>query len=181
MRITGGSLRGRKLPLQTNPQLRPTTDRAREALFSILQSRVHWPTATVLDLFAGTGSVGLECISRGAAAVKAVERHRGSAQALQKLVAEWRIENLTLRQQAVEAFLGGQTTPFALVFADPPYRYPGKESLVQRVQDGWLSAGGLLVLEHPANEAFDALPGFEQTRTYGQSAFSFFGLPTQTP
>lgn len=177
MRIVGGTLRGRRLSHVTNPQLRPTTDRAREALFNVLNNRVDWSAVRVLDLFAGSGAISLECCSRGCSDVTAVERHPATCRELIRIVADWGVQGLSVRQQPVERFLSQVPSLYDLIFLDPPYAYADKAGLVQRLVTAWLAKDGTVVLEHPVQETFEEIPGHEERRAYGQSVFSFFCKP----
>lgn len=118
MRIIGGRWRGTKLAVPDRPGLRPSSDRVRETLFNWLLPVV--PGARVLDLFAGTGALGLEALSRGAAHATLVERDPGLAAALRDVVGRLQAEAIVVAQDAL-AWLPGQATPFDLVFLDPPF------------------------------------------------------------
>lgn len=178
MRIVGGYLGGRRFDPPAGPHLRPTTDRAREALFNILANHTVWPDTPVLDLFAGGGGVSLECISRGAPRVVAVEKDGKTVRYLQRLALSWAVSTLEVVHSPAERYLTGPAEPFGLVFLDPPYAYPGKAALVEQVRSqGWVAPGGWVVLEHATGETFADAPGFDQARVYGQSAFAFFQAP----
>lgn len=180
MRIVGGQYRGRRLAPPHHAQLRPTTDRAREALFSILNHTVDWPAVHLLDLFSGSGAIALEALSRGCAHVVAVERHRPLCSYLKHTAESWGITGLEVICQPVEQYLAQPpAVAFDLVFLDPPYAYPSKAELVARIRLAWLAPEGILVLEHPNREDPSALSGFREQRSYGQSTFSFFACPPQ--
>ncbi|MDW8333398.1 MAG: RsmD family RNA methyltransferase [Bacteroidia bacterium] len=159
---------------------RPTTSRAREALFNLLQSRVELNDAACLELYAGTGAVAVECAERGARIVHAVEIHRSLARQIeQKLV---RYDGIEIRVFAVDAreFLRRPPRRYDFIFADPPYAAADKQILAT---DGvrLLTDEGRFVLEHPFYEAYEHVPGFIESRRYGLAVFSFFRRPTQTP
>lgn len=120
VRIIGGQWRGRKLEVPELPGLRPSGDRSRETLFNWLQDRLHG--ARCLDLFAGTGALGLEAASRGAASVCLVERDRRLCEALRRIARDWPGgERLDVVQADTPAWLKTATGPFDLVFLDPPF------------------------------------------------------------
>lgn len=157
LRIIGGELRGRKINFPDAPDLRPTPDRVRETLFNWLQMQI--PGARCLDLFAGSGALGLEALSRGAAAVVFVER---DARVLQKL-----LENLALLRQdkghcvqaSAEQFLRGAAEPFDVVFLDPPFKADVLAGLCASLEaGGWLKEGFRLYMERPQRMAMPELP-----------------------
>lgn len=132
---------------------RPTTDRVREALFSILQSRLDFTGIAVLDLFSGSGALGLEALSRGAAHVTFVESSQGAARIITANIGTVALPGTVLRQSTVAAFLSGSPDRrYDLVFADPPYSVTDQEvaALVQRLDRGWLADEAVVVLERDA-------------------------------
>ena len=155
-RIVGGLARGRRLAVPPRGT-RPTSDRAREALFNTLGAELDLAGARVLDLFAGSGAVGLEALSRGAAAVVFVESDRRAAAVLADNVRAVGLPGGTVRRLAVESYLlaDGADEPFDLVFADPPYACPaGSVSGVLRllIDHAWLRPDAVLVLERSARD-----------------------------
>ena len=176
MRITGGTW-GRR-PIQAPPgrATRPTTDRVREALFSLLDARGALHEARVLDLFAGSGALGLEALSRGAAHATFVERHGATLAVARRNAAELEAADAAFVRADVRTFLGRARDPVELVLADPPYDLPWLPELPARVRPH-LAPGGVLVLEHDARHDLSEAPGFEQARTYGGTVVSIFGAP----
>jgi 16S rRNA (guanine(966)-N(2))-methyltransferase RsmD len=165
MRIVAGTHGGRRLLAPRGREVRPTSDRVREALFSILGDRVVG--ASVLDLFAGTGALGLEALSRGAARATFVDRDTSAVQAN---LAALGLEGEVHRRDAL-AFLRAGAGPFDLVFLDPPYRDAG--SLGPKLADtlpAALARGALVVSESDRREPLD-LPGLEtlDERRYGDT------------
>lgn len=173
MRITGGEFGGRNLKVPKSDEIRPTQDRVREALFNILQFDV--PGADFLDLFAGSGAVGLEALSRGAASVTFVERNRKHIAVLN--------ENLALvkaRASVVSAdcyrYLSSYSGPgFTIAFADPPYAL-GEEKgyaavLATLAERGVVRPNGLFIAEMTAVQKAEETPGWEliRDRTYGKT------------
>lgn len=155
---------------------RPTTDFAREGLFNLLRSRVELDGARVLDLFAGTGMVGLECASRGAAYVTAIEKQRQACSYIKGCYEELRFEgSVAVLNRNVFKYLDSAVARFDLVFADPPYDLKNLESIPSKVRgSGLLSEDGVLVLEHGEAFSFQGENGFVEMRKYGHVHFSFF-------
>jgi len=182
MRIIAGSLKGRRLRTPTWPGLRPTSDRLRETLFNIVGPRLE--SARVLDGYAGTGAIGIEALSRGAAHVVFVDRDPRAV----RLVAE-NLERCGVRNgyAIIRADLARGATPgggrgFDLVMLDPPYEDPEAAVVVARA-GAWLTAGGLLVLEHARRQPAPPVAGplrHTRTVTSGDSALSFYE-PTAAP
>ncbi len=176
MRIVGGSHRGRPLAAPEGGTVRPTSDRARESLFNILEHG-RWAAdgspiagARVLDAFAGTGALGLEALSRGAEQVTFLEQSSAAMAALKANIA-------ALKEGARAVVLRGDATaptrapaPCSLVFLDPPYgKELGPAALQALASAGWIAADAVVVLEVGAKEGFAAPDGFaiEDERRYG--------------
>ena len=178
MRIIGGKYGGRNIHSPKGLPVRPTTDRTKEALFNVLSHRLDWPQTRVLDLFAGTGNISLECWSRGAASVTSVDKHPRCVAAIKKHKEELGIEGGKVIRMDVRKYVKQLEGPFDLIFMDPPYALPNQESLVISIlEGGGLSQDGLLIVEHTPQLKFDNLPLFESVRVYGSSALSFFSQP----
>ena len=180
MRITGGEARGRVLRVPRLPGVRPTSDRVREAIFNVLVGVV--PGAQVLDLFAGSGALGLEALSRGAAFVTFVERDRRAAAVLAENVHALGYGDRAriVREdvfRAVQNTIG--RTGADLVFADPPYDQGQAERVLAAVAP-LLGAGAWLVLEHSVRELPpDRVPGVDRValvdrRRYGDTVISYY-------
>ena len=182
MRITGGLHRSRSLRAPRGVETRPTSDRVREAVFGILTSAGAVEDARVLDLYAGTGALGLEAVSRGAAHATLVERRRDAVLAIRA-----NVEALALGKQvrvipkAVERSLpllqGGA---FQLVFCDPPYADVPDGALARAlaplIRSTVIEPEARIVVEHATADASPALPGLrlEDTRHYGDTSVSFY-------
>jgi 16S rRNA (guanine(966)-N(2))-methyltransferase RsmD len=152
-------------------------DRTKESLFNILGNRLSWENTDMADLFAGTGNISLEACSRGARKVIAVDVHvpccrfiRGSAELLD-------FQNLIVQSQDVLKWVKDQKDTFDFIFLDPPYQMPGQAELVQSLYSKFLRPEGWLVLEHALQGDYSHLEGFQEIRSYGQSAFSFYHKP----
>lgn len=176
MRIISGAHKKRRIRPPKGLKERPTTDRAKEGLFNILQSRSPIEELKVLDLFAGTGSIAYEFCSRDAQEVTAVEKDRELCAFIERNAAEMEMGQLKVVRADVLRFLDRCSDCYDLIFADPPYAEEGfYEGLLERVRPKeLLREKGTLILEHDERSAFDTRKGFEQTRCFGNACFSFF-------
>ena len=175
MRIISGTYGGRRLSPPKNITARPTTDFAKESLFNLLHNRVDFEGIDVLDLFAGTGGIGIECISRGAREVTAVEIAHVQQNWIISCCRQLGIKNLSVIRGDVFKFLNACRTKYDLIFADPPYALDQLPTLpdVILTQD-ILKPEGWLVIEHGKDTDFTAHPRYIETRIYGSVHFSFF-------
>ena len=157
MRIIAGTYRGRILSSPRDLSVRPTTDRAKQTIFDILSNRVEFDGLHVLDLFCGTGSLGLEAISRGAATVTFVDSSRDSLEILRRNIGTLDCESqCTVYQADVFWYLKNTRSRFDLAFVDPPYKLPTIGSLPRAVHEsGVLNQGGFVVMEHSRESAVD--------------------------
>ena len=167
MRIVGGRLRGRALVAPKSQAIRPTADRLREALFNILVHAYCDPVsgARVLDLFAGTGALGLEALSRGATFALFVDDGAEARALLRENVAALGLGGVSriFRRNAVKLGAANPLAPFSLAFLDPPYaRSLAEQALASARAGGWLIPGALAVVEEAASAAFAAPEGFEE-------------------
>jgi 16S rRNA (guanine966-N2)-methyltransferase len=157
LRIIGGNWRGRKLRFPPSAGLRPTPDRVRETLFNWLGAQTA--AARCLDLFAGSGALGLEALSRGAAHVTFVENNAAAARELRARLEEWGAADARVEQRDAFTFLAGPATAFDIVFLDPPFDAqllaPAARALEAR---GWLKPGALIYVECAARAAPPNLP-----------------------
>jgi len=176
MRVVGGEFRGRPLATPRSNAIRPTTDRTREALFNVLVHRYgdRLQGGRVLDLFAGTGALGLEALSRGASFCMFVEESAEGRGLIRANVEAFGLTGRTkiFRRDAGKLGAAGTVQPFDLVFADPPYgKGLGEAALHSALAGGWLAAGALCVVEESAAAAFDPGPGFSTVdeRSYGET------------
>lgn len=174
-RIIAGTLGGRRLHTPRGALTRPTSDRTREALFSALDARGVVGGARVLDLFAGSGALGIEALSRGAAAAVLVDRDRGAVSAMKRSLTDLGLRSARVVSRDAAAFLAGPPEPFDLVFLDPPYDLDEEQlgRLLGRLTEGWLADDALVVVERSARSPEPMWPqGLElsRTRTYGETA-----------
>lgn len=157
LRIIAGTWRGRRLRFPSRTSIRPTPDRVRETLFNWLGARVVG--ARCLDLFAGSGALGLEALSRGAARVQFVERNAEAVRALERVLREWDARGAEVRAGDALGVLAGRSEPFDLVFLDPPFasnRVARAAELLER--GGWLADRALIYVECAASTARPPVP-----------------------
>ena len=178
LRITGGEHRGRRLKTARSRDLRPTSDRVRSAIFSILGAEAV-EGARALDLYAGTGALGIEALSRGAEYVDFVEANgRRSRELLDSLKALGLADKATVHTGQVERVLGSLGGGYRLVFADPPYALDPWESLMAALNaNGLLEEECVVVLEHGRDtEPIDAYGRLELVtrRRYGDTSISIY-------
>ena len=177
MRIVGGRLRGRALAAPKSQAIRPTADRLRESLFNVLTHAYRDPIsgARVLDLFAGTGALGFEALSRGAKFAQFVDNGAEARALLRQNVEALGLAAITriFRRDATKLGPVHPTEPFSLVFLDPPYgKGLAEKALVSAHEGGWLTSEALIVVEEVI-DAFKAPEGFEETerRRYDDTEF----------
>lgn len=184
MRIIGGRFRGRPVeaPAQTGPgvQPRPTTDRVRESLFNILEHGDYPPLegARVLDLFAGTGALGLEALSRGASRVCFIDDGAPARALLRRNIERLGVIGQTKIYRRDATSIGpNRGAAFSHVFLDPPYGSGlATAALASARAGGWLAPGSVAVVETGSGEAMATPDGFEpgETRRYGETRLSLF-------
>lgn len=187
MRVIAGTARGRRLEAPKGQTTRPTPDRVREALFSILQAEV--PEAQVLDLFAGTGALGLEALSRGARAVVFVDADRRAAELVRRNLASLGFtaaEVLQLPAPRALELLARRGVRFDIAFLDPPYAEAQllSDSLARLAAARLLCPGAVVVCEHASRDEPPATPeGLERadTRRYGDVALTFYRFVKGSP
>jgi 16S rRNA (guanine966-N2)-methyltransferase len=159
-RIVGGTAGGRRIAVPSGRGTRPTSDRTREALFSALETLVHLDGAHVLDLYAGSGAVGLEAVSRGAAHTFLVESDRGALAVLRRNVADLGLPGAVAATGPVERFAAAApppaaAAPYHVVFADPPYALTAdalRTVLTDLVTNGWLADDAVVVVERSSRD-----------------------------
>jgi len=173
MRITGGDFRGRRLNIPHLPDVRPTTDRARASLLNWLANHVDFSACRLTELFAGSGAVSFEIISRGAQNATCVDIQSACCRAIQSVARDWKLPVEVICADAFQFV--ERASPVDLVFADPPYRLPQLHSLPQKIMNSPLLAqGGLLVVEHDRTQDFGQHSCFQESRRYGEAVFSIF-------
>ena len=182
MRIISGKYGRRRFDVPTNITARPTTDMARENLFNVLMGLIDLEGKTVLDLFAGTGAMSFEFLSRGAAHVTAVEKARVQTDFIRRVQQQLGDDNLTLVRGDVFKFVTSCRQSFDVIFADPPYDLPRFALVPELVLNSSLVHDGtLFIMEHPREHDFSALAHFSQQRVYGKVNFSLFDIRQPSP
>ena len=176
MRIISGKNKGKRITAPKKLPARPTTDFAKEALFNIINNNYYFDELSVLDLFAGIGSISLEFASRGAKTVTSVDNHYSSVQFIQKTADELQLTIRALKSD-VFSYLTNNKLTFDIIFADPPYSFTKEQlekiiSLV--VENRMINEDGLLIIEHSKHTDISDLPNFSYSKKYGSSMFSFF-------
>ncbi len=178
MRVTGGDFRGRILHTVDDLSVRPATDRVRQTLFNMLVNRLDFDDLSVLDLFAGSGSLGIEALSRGAARAVFVEANRRAVEFLERnldhLGCTGRSEVLSV--DSVE-YLHHSGETFGLVFADPPYSFDATASLPSLAfSRNVVAPGGYLLIEHTTDVQFKDSPLFAigPVKKFGRTVVTFF-------
>lgn len=181
-RITSGSLGSRKLRSPKGMHVRPTPGRVKESLFSIIAGRLEG--AAFLDLYAGTGAIGFEAASRGAARVVEVEAHRETAQAIEEAARELGVAKaVTVMAAPAERALYRLEGPFDLVYLDPPFAQSMPLQVFKLLHErGLLATDALVIYEHPARAILPDVPGFRSVReeVYGDVALAFFAPESGT-
>jgi 16S rRNA (guanine966-N2)-methyltransferase len=180
MRIVAGKFRGKQLSSPSDDSIRPTADRVRESMFNILGSRLGpvLDGKRVLDLFAGTGALGLEALSRGAEHVTFVDTGAESRGLVRDHIQAFGVAGITklLRRDATALGTPGTFGQFDLVFLDPPYgQQLGEKALAELAANGWLKPGTTIVWEESAEVPITVPDGFtlDDEREYGAAAVRF--------
>ncbi len=181
MRITGGQLRGRSVPCPDGMSVRPTSSKARQAFFNILGSRISG--ANFLDLFAGSGLMGFEALSRGAKAVTFVEENKAQATSIKKSSVLFNVPgdaNVVICDvRRVWPHINGAV--FDIIYADPPYKKSyGSQILAALVEFHLVAKDGLVIIEHNRDDLMEVDGGSlvkVDYREYGKTALSFFSHP----
>ncbi|MFA6455670.1 MAG: 16S rRNA (guanine(966)-N(2))-methyltransferase RsmD [Bacteroidota bacterium] len=178
MRVIAGKYKNRRLETVPDNSVRPATDKVKGAIFNVLQSRVNWTTAKVLDLYAGSGSVGIEALSRGATNCIFVEKSRNALQFLKS-----NIESIGADHEAnviygdVDQFIESTRMTFTVIFADPPYALEALKDIPNKIfEKGMIARDGYLIIEHPARYEFaqNSLWEVAVQKVYGNTSVSFF-------
>jgi len=176
MRIISGIYGRRRFQIPSSFSARPTTDFAKENIFNVLSNLIDMEGLEGLDLFAGTGSISFELISRGCSKVVAVEKNNVHASYIAKIAKELGTKSLQLIRGDVFRYLySAPKKGFDFIFADPPYNLKELSEIPTLVFEcDLLREGGIFIMEHPRDYDFSNLPYFNQHRVYGSVNFSLF-------
>ena len=175
MRVITGTARGVPLKAPKGMDTRPTMDQVKEGIFSAIQFEVEGRTA--LDLFAGTGAISFELLSRGCASVTAVEKSGIQYGFIRKVAQQLGENNLNLIKGDVFKFITSTNAKFDFIFADPPYDLPRFGEIPELIMNsGLLAPGATFIIEHSKSYDFSSLPNFSEHRAYGSVNFSIFEM-----
>lgn len=175
MRIIRGKFGRRRFDVPTNITARPTTDFARENIFNVIENIIDLEGITAIDLFAGTGAISLEMVSRGAASVTAVEMAVTQARFIDKTRQQLNCTELRLVRGDALKFIATPGPIADLIFADPPYDMEGFDQVPQRILDSpRCGPDTLVIVEHSKNRDYSSHPNFLQHRAYGSVNFTLF-------
>lgn len=176
MRIISGTHRGKQINIPKDLPVRPTTDYAKSGLFNILAHRFNLKNLSVVDLYAGTGSLSYEFISRGCTNVIAVDKDPACIRFIKQ---SFELLDQTKKSKAIQSdaikWLSNQPGKFDIIIADAPFEETPAEELSNIVINGrLLNKNGVLIIEHASKNKLDAIEGYVDTRKYGNVSFSFF-------
>lgn len=176
MRIITGKLKGRNFSIPKGLDVRPTTDRTKESIFNLIEARVYLEGTLILDLFAGSGNLGFEAISRGTKHVTAVEHDPDNVKIIEKNAVKFEIKDqMSVVCADVLQYLNGMAVPHHFIFCDPPYDYPLMDELIELVlTKNWLTEEGWLMLEHDKYKDFTDHPNCTFSKAYGRTIVSIF-------
>lgn len=175
MRIITGQYKGRHFDVPRTFKARPTTDFAKENIFNVINGYIDLDGATALDLFAGTGSISLEMLSRGCTPVVSIEADRDHAAFIRQCMQKLAVTDNVLIRGDVFRFIKSCRQQFDFIFADPPYALAELPSIPALVfERGLLKPSGIFVFEHGKKNDFSADPHFVEHRAYGSVNFSIF-------
>lgn len=183
MRIISGTLKGRKIHAPVALPVRPTTDFAKEALFNILNNLVNFDDCEVLDLFAGTGNITYEFISRNVKSVLSVDINSKCVDFIKKAAFDLQLHNIKAIKMDAFAFIAICKAKYDIIFCDPPYTMDYTKLLeIPAIifNQQLLNETGLLIIEHQKNISFVKHPNFFDQRHYGKVNFSFFKFENTT-
>lgn len=180
MRVISGIYKRRRFDVPHTFKARPTTDFAKENLFNVLNNYIDFEDGvSALDLFAGTGSISIELLSRGCDRVISVEKDAQHLSFISKIMKEVKTDKCFMLKADVFKYIERCQEKFDFIFADPPYALERLSEIPDLIfKYGLLKEGGLFVLEHGKDLSFESHPYFIEHRYYGSVNFSFFGYPS---
>ena len=174
MRIIAGKYKGLKFPAFHSPEIRPTTDKSKEAIFTYLENLYDLENAQCLDLFAGSGTVSIEFLSRGVNSLTSLDKGKPSIEYLKKLKKqlnnpkEWNI----IHNDVFKILKQDSIDQYSIIFADPPYNMSSIHSFVKQIIEH-MNPSCVFIMEHKSEMRFSS-PYLRETKTYGKSSFSIF-------
>ncbi|MDE7335156.1 MAG: RsmD family RNA methyltransferase [Muribaculaceae bacterium] len=175
MRIIRGKFGRRRFDVPTNITARPTTDFARENIFNVIENYLDFDGISAIDLFAGTGAISLEMVSRGAASVVAVEKAPTQFRFIEKVRQQLNCSELTVVRGDALKYIESTLSPVDFIFADPPYDMENFDQVPETIlSSGACGENTIVVVEHSKQRDFSSLPEFRQHRAYVSVNFSIF-------
>lgn len=175
MRIITGIYKGRRFDIPHTFKARPTTDFAKENIFNVLNSYIDFEDATALDLFAGTGSISLELLSRGCRQVVSIEKDRDHHAFIRQCIQKLGADNSVVIRGDVFRYIKSCSQKYDFIFADPPYQLAELPQIPDLIfEKELLSEEGIFVFEHGAQYDFSEHPHFVEHRKYGSVNFTLF-------
>lgn len=180
MRITGGNLRGRLLRPPVHLPIRPTTDFAKSALFNILNNYFDFSEISVLDLFAGAGSIAFEFASRGTNSITCVDGNSKCIEFIKNTSLEFKLTGINCIRTDVFSFITKGSGTYDIVFADPPFELEETDRLPDLIlENNYLSNNGWLIVEHQSKRHLNSIAKPFDVRKYGNCGFSFYNSETK--
>lgn len=175
MRIISGKFKGYQFKTYNGSNTRPTTDLAKEGLFSALENTMNFEGKTVIDLFAGTGNIGLECLSRGASSLISIDANAANINYMKSVKEALNIDNWILIKSDALKYIQKTIATADIIFADPPYNYNQIHGLSEAVtgHPDFIQRKGIFILEHTDNIILHS-PLLKQKKQYGNTTFSIF-------
>ncbi len=175
MRIISGKHKGKQFHPSKGIKARPTTDFAKEALFNLLNNRIDLEDISVLDLFAGTGNITYEFISRGAKESVCVDANYHSFKFIKQMSLELDANIKSIKADVFKFIKNSPQKTFDLIFADPPYANENIREIAPHIfKNKWLKPNGILIVEHGDDTNLSDLDNFVECKKYGKVHFSFF-------
>jgi len=175
MRIISGQYKSRRFDIPKNFKARPTTDFAKENIFNVIGNIIDLEEANALDLFAGTGSISFELLSRGCSEVVCVEKDAVHYAFIKKVADELKTDKLSAIRSDAMKYIASVNQTFDFIFADPPFAFKELPQVPEQILSRpLLNPNGVFVMEHPKEYDFSHLSGFLQRRVYGAVNFSIF-------
>jgi 16S rRNA (guanine(966)-N(2))-methyltransferase RsmD len=176
LRIISGKYKGKNLIIPKGLPVRPTTDYAKESLFNILNNTIDFHDLEILELFAGTGNIGYEFMSRGAKNITSVDLDFKCVQFIKKMNKELGIKGRVIRSESFR-FIKSNKDNYNMIYADPPYDLENILLFPDLIFDkNLLQKNGLLIIEHKKEIDFSSCKNYSETRQYGKVNFSFFNF-----
>jgi 16S rRNA (guanine(966)-N(2))-methyltransferase RsmD len=175
IRIISGKHKGRRISAPKKFSVRPTTDRAKESLFNILNNHFYFDEIKMLDLCAGTGNITYEAASRGCTDIVAVDVDNTCLKFIEQTIEHLQLEGIQCFRSDIYQFVEQDFRTYDLIFADPPFDYEEYEAFIAKIfEKKMVNKNGMLIVEHRSSFGLEHLPHHIDERKYGNVSFSFF-------